>query len=207
MKPSASVVAQHCHAEGPEAKSFRERNSVKNSYRGPVFVVEDVWVACARCGAVVDPVVRVPVHNRYYHPDCVRCVVCGRKERNGVYYPVHEEPVCKDCMTRGYDRQVPSTRAHRSVPRSAPRSITGFPGTALSPQALIHDVSPQRVKRLIERQLAASAVDSNILTSPPPPSPKKPSSAAPTIESQTRPQLPPPPSAPLVALGSGTRLQ
>lgn len=35
---------------------------------------------------------------RFYHEDCLKCVVCKSKLRNGEFYQVAGEPVCENCV-------------------------------------------------------------------------------------------------------------
>ncbi|KPI86048.1 hypothetical protein ABL78_4886 [Leptomonas seymouri] len=87
-----------------EYTEFRAKNRVRSSYRGPVFTVEDVCVACHTCGGPVDPVTRVPVGSLFFHVNCLQCYLCGRREGTaGHYVQVDRQAVCSECAARGYD--------------------------------------------------------------------------------------------------------
>lgn len=136
---------------GPQQERFLARNHVAPTYKGPVFVVEDVWVPCSHCRAPVDPVVRIPVGKLVFHPQCLRCVVCQRPSRTDMFHSVGGQPVCHDCGNRGFDRSVKKTLQQQRIAlrlqqrsvsreRSAAGSVT--PRRALSPASPSGSPSP-----------------------------------------------------------------
>ncbi|GET92022.1 hypothetical protein, conserved [Leishmania tarentolae] len=91
-----------------EYAEYRHRNKVNANYRGPLYVVEDVYVPCSSCGGPVDPVSRVPVGSLFFHQGCLRCCLCGcRAGITGLYVEVNRQAVCGECAGRGYMHAVP----------------------------------------------------------------------------------------------------
>lgn len=94
-------------ATGIQQERYLARNKVAPSFKGALFVVEDVWVPCSQCHAPVDPVVRIPVGKLWFHPQCLRCSICSKPSRTQIFQSVNEQPVCADCLGRGFGRTVP----------------------------------------------------------------------------------------------------
>ncbi|CAG9580916.1 conserved hypothetical protein [Leishmania major strain Friedlin] len=91
-----------------EHAEYRQRNKVNLNYRGPLYVVEDVYVPCNACGGPVDPVRRVPVGSLFFHEGCLHCYLCGRRTGvAGLYLQVDRQAVCSECAGRGYEHWVP----------------------------------------------------------------------------------------------------
>jgi hypothetical protein len=98
----ALITAKFATPENKIQSEFRERNRVASNYRGPVYVVEDIYVPCALCRAPVDPVTRIPIGRIYFHPQCVRCAVCGRAAGSSVFVEAEGQPVCQMCNQKGF---------------------------------------------------------------------------------------------------------
>lgn len=76
----------------------RDRCHAHSSYRGPIHSVENVYVPCGWCGTPVDPVTRVPVGRMFLHPQCLRCVVCGKLGSRTLPFVARQgQPVCANC--------------------------------------------------------------------------------------------------------------
>jgi hypothetical protein len=159
----ALLTSRYDHQNGAEQEGFNLRNKVAQTYKGPVFVVEDVWVPCSRCRTPVDPVVRIPVGKMWFHPQCLRCVVCEKPSRTQIFHAVHDQPVCVDCVNRGFAKTVPklSRSQIESLPRLAARSVSPRPAIAC------YTPDPRSTTRkqlqLMERQQMSAVVDRNIL--------------------------------------------
>ncbi|KAH9588979.1 hypothetical protein LSM04_008385 [Trypanosoma melophagium] len=95
-----------------EFMAFRIRNGVSPNYRGPVHVVENIYVSCAECGAPVDPVTRVPAGKLFFHPQCIRCKLCGKSSLTEAYFQaMYNAAICWECASRGLAPCVPREAA------------------------------------------------------------------------------------------------
>ena len=192
---SSLLTNKYTCSAGTEQRAFLSRNKVANSYKGAVFAVEDVWVPCSLCRTPVDPVQRIPVGNMWFHPHCLRCAICQQPSRTNVFHAVEHQPVCADCLTRGFGSTV-----KRSVSRSPRRELTLMPpsrsalmsrGSAASSRAALCSrgtdmmggplsvtkdprATTRRGLELVERQEALARNDGNILLLMQSPSPSKP---------------------------------
>eukprot|EP00796_Vickermania_ingenoplastis_P010572 gene10572-7342_t len=94
-----------------EYTRFRRHYKVSPSYRGPIYVAEDVMVPCVACGGPLDPISRVPVGRLFFHPNCVECFLCGLKSLTEPYFQVGDRAVCSNCAEKGYALCVPKEEA------------------------------------------------------------------------------------------------
>ncbi|KEG07586.1 hypothetical protein DQ04_09351020 [Trypanosoma grayi] len=194
-----------------ESMAFRLRNGVSPNYMGPVHVVENINVACAQCGAPVDPIARVPAGKLFFHPQCIRCKLCGRNDIVDAYFQVmSDSAICSECAVKGLARCVPREaaaargivvgalsgsidnaikqhdRRHKLQPINQ-STVEGAipPSLALSP---IHNRtnSTSRSMELIQRQQYYTQNDNNVMGMPPPVSPSSRGSSRPGTSSQRR---------------------
>lgn len=184
MNPNRVLLTSHFVAgAGPEQSSFVRRNHVAQSWKGPVFAVEDVYVPCSRCHMPVDPVTRVPVGHSYFHPSCLRCTLCNCTSGTRVFREVKGQPVCHSCMMRGLDRTVK-------------RLPLGASPLASSPVSPMRDAraSTKGTLLLVERQESLSRHDPNLIVHSPAvcstPSSGTPRKRAGTAASNKTPLLP-----------------
>lgn len=147
----ALVTAKYNTPDNKVQADFRERNRVASSYRGPVYVVEDIYVPCATCHAPVDPVSRVPVGSLYFHPRCLRCSVCNMPAATQAFAEVVGQPVCADCNGRGFR------------PKRGLVSSTFASASAWSERQAASPSTTQRGHELRQRQLNLLSGDRNIL--------------------------------------------
>lgn len=99
-----------------EYTKFRRHYKVSPSFTGPIYVAEDVMVACAGCGGPVDPIRRVPVGRLFFHRTCVECFLCGLRSITEPYFQVGDRAVCSNCAEKGDARCVPREEAkHRKM--------------------------------------------------------------------------------------------
>ncbi|CCW63670.1 unnamed protein product [Phytomonas sp. EM1] len=96
-----------------EHARFRHRNRVSANYLGPLYVSEDIHVACHACGGPVDPISRVPVGPFFFHLHCVRCVLCARTGVTEPFQAVQGEPVCGACLAKGFAPCVGKEKGRR----------------------------------------------------------------------------------------------
>jgi hypothetical protein len=147
---SSSLLSNKYTANvGPEQQSFLRRNKVAQSYKGAVFAIEDVWVPCANCRAPVDPVQRIPVGSLWFHPSCLRCTICQLPSRTNVFHAVEQQPVCAECVGRGYGHTV-----KRSASRSPRREVS----ITASPTALLGGPLSQQRLTLMSRGSSRQAL-------------------------------------------------
>ncbi|ORC87213.1 uncharacterized protein TM35_000231840 [Trypanosoma theileri] len=113
-----------------EYMAFRTRNGVSPNYTGPVHVVENVYVACAACSAPVDPVTRVPAGRLFFHPQCIRCKLCGKSSLTEAYFPaMYNAAICSECAVRGLG---PCVSREAAVARGIiPGAVCGNLATAI----------------------------------------------------------------------------
>lgn len=94
-----------------EYTRFRRHYQVSPSYKGPIYVAEDVMVPCVACGGPLDPIQRVPVGKLFFHRHCVECYLCGLKSLTEPYFQVGDRAVCTSCAEKGDARCVPREEA------------------------------------------------------------------------------------------------
>jgi hypothetical protein len=155
----ALVTSKFNTPENKLQSDFRQRNHVAPSYRGPVYVVEDIYVPCALCRAPVDPVTRIPVGRLYFHPRCLRCSVCDKPAKDQAFAERNGQPVCNECSTRGFAprRELASSQfSTRGAWESHSRSTT-MHGSRTPISAMT-----ERRLALEERQRALLLGDTNI---------------------------------------------
>eukprot|EP00906_Rhabdomonas_costata_P010343 RCo014509 len=96
----------------PAERAFRKTAGIKPTWHGPVFVPETSLLRCGRCGQNVDPITRVIVGEKPYHPRCLVCFKCGEASES-IFMDYDGRPVCTRCS-----RQLPP------VPRPKTLAIT-----------------------------------------------------------------------------------
>ncbi|RNF19713.1 uncharacterized protein Tco025E_04028 [Trypanosoma conorhini] len=175
-----------------EYMTFRARNGVSHNYRGPVFVVEDIHVMCAECGAPVDPVTRVPAGKLFFHPQCISCKLCRRIDIADAYFQAASNgAICSECASKGFARWVPreAAAARGIVPGAVvgkideavklydlknklrPSNHSTVAG-AVPPTLVVRSVSDPRSQTskacaLVQRQQYYTQNDNNIICMPP----------------------------------------
>ncbi|ESL11155.1 hypothetical protein TRSC58_01104 [Trypanosoma rangeli SC58] len=187
--PRGSVTSM---TPGEEYMMFRERNRVSSNYTGPVFVVEDIHVMCAECGAPVDPVTRVPAGKLFFHPQCISCKLCGRVSIADAYFQATSNgAVCSECASKGLAKWV--LREGAAARGIVPGAVIGSLGEAVKLYDLKHKMEPtnhstlagavpptlvvggatdrrsqtQKAFSLVQRQQYYTQNDNNIICLPP----------------------------------------
>lgn len=166
--PSRAAVSVQALVNTPKSKgeeSFRSRNHVAPSYRGPVFAVEDVWVPCALCRTPVDPVQRVPVGAMFFHPQCLRCTVCGAASETRPFVAVNEQPVCSDCFKSGGGKHNVKMLGQSPYAVGGYHASGGHTGVSCR---MLESCFTQRQLQLMDRQAALLRDDKNVLLLEPP---------------------------------------
>lgn len=96
-----------------EYMRFRRHYKVAPSYRGPIYVAENLMVPCTACLGPVDPISRVPVGKLFFHPGCIRCFLCDYRSLTDPYFQVGDQAVCSHCAEKRDARCVPKEEARR----------------------------------------------------------------------------------------------
>ena len=92
--PKASASSSNW---GPGSEqAFRARMGVKPTWTGPVYAPESSGLTCAQCKQNVDPVSRIIVGTKYYHPRCLICCKCKTKSAE-MYRDYQDKPICDRC--------------------------------------------------------------------------------------------------------------
>lgn len=181
----------HHLTPGEEYAIFRHKNRVAETFKGPVYVAEDVQVACQACGGPLDPITRVPVGKLFFHLHCLKCALCGKDGITEAFQQVGEHAICMACAAKGYSRcvrkemaaaSVPANRATSAARRSARAELQPFgepctinrptlPG-AMAPSLSISPVHNERNTglrsfALMQRQQYYTQNDCNLLQSRP----------------------------------------
>jgi hypothetical protein len=161
------LTCKYSHGDDDRQQNFRKRNKIAPTFHGPVFVVEDVWVTCGRCQTPVDPVTRIPVGRLFYHPACLRCIICQKPSKGQIFKAQKGHPVCQDCSNVGYKVTNEVLKQERQALEGR-QSRTSFNGTRGS------SASPNVAAAFSLRSLGTlSATPSRPLALPPVPSPGK----------------------------------
>lgn len=160
--PSNSFTKNNLPCLDTDHQRHLERAQCHASYKGPVHIVETIYVPCGWCGTPVDPVARVPVGRMFFHPHCLRCVVCGKLGSRTLPFAARQgQPVCMSC-DRNKSVPLPPARAAAMAER-AKASIGGV-GALRALMERSATRSPTRRGHTIEmQQLAAQQRDPNIL--------------------------------------------
>jgi hypothetical protein len=161
-RPSNSFTKSACGATNDEHQRHLARAQCQPSYTGPVHTVETVYVPCGWCGTPVDPVSRVPVGRMFFHPHCLRCVICGKIGSRTLPFVARQgQPVCAHC-DRNKTVSLPPLRASAFAAR-AQAAIDGV-GTLRALMERSATRSPSRRGHALEMaQLAVYQRDPNIL--------------------------------------------
>jgi hypothetical protein len=160
MSGSHALVTAKFNAPDNEVQSaFRRRNHVSDTYRGPVYVVEDIYVPCALCRAPVDPVSRIPVGRLHFHPRCLRCSLCDKPAKDQAFAERNGQPVCAECDHRGFR---PAKQLHSSHFSSESGWADHAQHTPFHASRTPASAMTQSRLRLEARQLALLQGDSNI---------------------------------------------
>ncbi|RHW74033.1 hypothetical protein DPX39_020014700 [Trypanosoma brucei equiperdum] len=180
-----------------EYSVFRARNGVSLNYTGPIHVVEEIHVGCAYCGCPVDAVTRVEAGKLHFHPQCIRCKLCGANSISDAYFQVtNNSVICSECSVRGLSENVAKEEAaddtmftsnfrhkfERAIRRfdvnSERRPRLNVNAEGIIPPTLTLNIDHERgsstnSKRLalIHRQQYYSQNDNNIICLSPPESP------------------------------------
>lgn len=160
MSGSRALVTAKFNTPNNKVQSeFRTRNHVATTFRGPVFVVEDVYVPCALCRTPVDPVTRIPVGAVYFHPRCLRCSLCDAPAGTMPFASVNDQPVCATCNTQGHkppkltSSKFGSHATWNEASRQSPAKASRTP---------IRAADTARAQLLQDRQTALAQHDANI---------------------------------------------
>lgn len=145
-----------------EHSQFLTRNRVDETYNGPIFSTETIYVPCGYCGTPVDPVARVPVGRMFFHPHCLRCAICGKVQSRTLPFVARQgQPVCQNC-DRNKSVTLPPLKAAAFAER-ARASINGV-GTLRSIMERCATRSPTRRGHEIEmKQLAIQSNNPNMM--------------------------------------------